>query len=124
MIDHETKLMVERTIERMDHVRDSAIVRRGTTISIAVVVDYAVNPETSRLIGDNAVRMAKSMLFAGGEKAPGKAIGKGLYTYQIGVYRPNEDEVAVGTKDHDDDRIRWWSGTKRGLMKLLNHFVG
>ena len=41
------------------------------------------------------------------DSPPGKAIGRGIYSYLVGVYYPDERMVAQGTKVTFADRVTW-----------------
>ena len=85
-------------------VRDAAMSQDGNQVSLVLVVDYAIDPDYARQLGDNFVRLAKSFL---DDDPPGKAIGRGKYDYLIGIYYPNEKQLALGAKSRVSDRISW-----------------
>ncbi len=96
--------MVISSIEGYPRVREAAISQDGNQLSLVIIVDYATDPNYAQELGDNFVRLAKSFLKDG---VPGKQIGRGRYDYLIGVYHPNEQEVALGAKASSADRISW-----------------
>ena len=56
-------------------------------------------------MGDDFVRLTK---FFGSEEMPGgKHIGKGLYDYTVGIFNPDETEVATGAKVSFSRSISW-----------------
>lgn len=94
------------TIKSYDLVKDAAVVQDGYTLSLVVVVNAATNEKTAKEMGDNFVRQV--MVNAGElEKMPSKEIGQSNYDYMIAVVRPDESEVASGTKPRLAESIRW-----------------
>lgn len=85
-------------------VLDAAIHQYGDQISLVLIIGYQTNEGRARELGDNFVRMAKSLLRDGGV---GKRIGRGEYDYLVGVYYRNEELVAMGTKVGVADRLSW-----------------
>ena len=85
-------------------VRDAAMTQEGNRISLVLIVDYAIDPDYARQLGDNFVRLAKTFT---DDDSPGKAIGRGKYDYLIGIYYPNEKRIALGAKSRAADRISW-----------------
>ena len=79
-------------------------VETGNTFNLVLLVDYAIDPNYARQIGDSFVRLTKSMLNDG---APGQTIGRGKYDYVIYIYYPNNKRVAIGAKSRAADRISW-----------------
>ena len=96
--------MAISAIEDYPRVRDAAISQDGKTLSLVIIIDYMTDPDYAKQLGDNFVRLTKSFLKDG---VPGKQIGRGRYDYLIGVYHPNEQEVALGAKANSADRISW-----------------
>ena len=96
--------VVISTIEDYPRVRDAAISQDGKRLSLVIIVDYGTDPDYAQELGDNFVRMTKSLLRDGGV---GQRIGTGKYDYLIGVYYPNEQKVALGAKARSADRISW-----------------
>ena len=85
-------------------VREAAVTQRDNVVSLVLIVEYATSQSYARELGDNFVRLAKSLL---GDSAPGKAIGTGKYDYMVGIYLPNEEQLALGAKARTADRISW-----------------
>lgn len=85
-------------------VRDAAYSRKNDTYNLAIIVDYAISEEYAKRLGDNFVRLIKSM---SDDESPGKEIGSGKYNYLIGVYFPNEKEVVMGAKANASKKIIW-----------------
>ncbi len=100
----EVKQMASASIEEQDQVIDSDIRQDGHDLSLILVVSYATTPATAKQLGDNFVRMVKSL---GPDDSPGRTIGEGKYDYVIGVYYPNQDRVALGAKVRGASRISW-----------------
>ena len=96
--------MILSTIRGYSLVRDAAISQDGSSVNLVLIVDYAIDPDYARQLGDNFVRLAKTFLR---DDAPGKAIGTGKYDYLIGIYYPNEKQLALGAKSRVSDRISW-----------------
>ena len=98
--------MAVPTMMAYPRVRDAAVGQDGKTLSLVLVVDHAIDPSYAQQLGDNFVRMTKTLLQDG--ETPGKQlIGKGEYDYIIGVYYPNEELLAMGAKARTADRISW-----------------
>ena len=98
--------MAVPTITGYPRVRDAAVGQDGNTLSLVLIVDYATDPSYAQQLGDNFVRLTKSLLQDG--ETPGKhSIGTGKYDYLIGVYYPNEKSVVMGAKSRAADRISW-----------------
>ena len=92
------------SIEGYTEVQDAAIIQDGKQLSLALIVGYSTNEETAKELGDSFVRLVKTF---GPEDAPQKEIGPGLYDYLIGVYYPNETQVALGAKCSSCSKISW-----------------
>ncbi len=86
-------------------VRDAAVSQDGKTLSLVLIVDYATDPSYTQQLGDNFVRLMKSLLQDG--ETSSERIGKGKYDYLIGIYYPNEKPVAMGAKSRVADDISW-----------------
>ena len=91
-------------MESQPEVMDAAVAQDGDDISLVLIVGFATNESRAKEIGENFVRMTKSLMKDG---APGREIGKGKYNYLIGVYYPNEKTVALGAKARTADRLTW-----------------
>ena len=97
-------------------VRDAAISYKDDVMSLALQVSYATNKRRAKELGDAFVRMVKAL--TNGEDPPGKEIGKGRYTYIIGVYRPKQEQVVVlGVKADDSERIKWIGSLEQWLLR-------
>ena len=96
--------MVTSSIEANLEVVDSAILRQGQQVSLVLIVRSATNTSRARHLGENFVRMYKSM---SDDDTPGSTIGRGKYDYIVGVYYPNKKPVATGAKASIADRMSW-----------------
>ena len=92
------------SIKAYPEVRDAAVSQKGDQLSLVLVVRFATNTQRAKTLGENFVRLTKSL---GPDSSPGKEIGKGTYDYVIGVYYPNERQVALGAKARTAERISW-----------------
>ena len=92
------------TMKQNPGVLDAAISQQGERVSLVLIVDPLTNESGARQLGDNFVRMFKSL---SDDEPPGRSIGRGKYDYLIGVYYPNEKKVAQGAKSRASDRISW-----------------
>ncbi len=102
--DAETRLMIA-TIEQYAEVRDAAISQTGYDLSLALIVGPETSEERARQLGDNFVRLVKSL--APAETPPAKEIGPGKYHYLVTVAKPGQQIIAVGAKDAAARRISW-----------------
>ena len=98
------KSQIERTVKEYAGVRDALVTQEGDDVSLVLVVDYALNEARARQLGDNFVRLAKSL---GPDDSPGASIGTGKLHYLVGVYYPNEDRIALGAKAKNASSISW-----------------
>ena len=96
--------MILSTIRGYSWVRDAAISQDGSRVNLVLIVDYIIDPDYARQLGDNFVRLAKTFLK---DDPPGKVIGTGKYDYLVGIYYPNEKQLALGAKSRVSDRISW-----------------
>ena len=87
--------VVISSIESYPRVREAAISQDGRTLSLVIIVDYATDPGSAQELGDNFVRMTKSLLRDGGV---GQRIGAGKYDYLIGVYYPQRTGSGSGSQ--------------------------
>ena len=92
-------------IEQYDDVLEASIAQDGEDLSLAIKVPYAMSAERARQLGDNFVRMVKTISKDG--EAPGTAIGRGEYDYLITVFMPNGSPIAQGAKVGSSPRITW-----------------
>ena len=73
-------------------------------MNLVLVVGAATSEARAKQLGDNFVRMYKSL---SDDDPPGPTIGAGKYDYLIGVYTPSEKQIALGAKVSFADRITW-----------------
>ena len=92
-------------IENETEVIDAAISQRGSDLSLVIVVHSLVSQERARQLGENFVRLTKTL--APAEPNPQKEVGKGVYDYTVGVYTPDETRVAIGAKVSFSPRLTW-----------------
>jgi hypothetical protein len=85
-------------------VRGAAIVQRGRDLSLAVVVNYGTSEDYAKNVGDNFVRLVKTL---GPDTPPGKDIGRGSYDYLISVAEPNKHMIAQGAKGRNAPNLTW-----------------
>ena len=83
---------------------DAAIGQDGSDVNLVLVVTALTSEARARELGDNFVRMTKSM---SQDDPPTRSIGFGIYSYLVGVYYPDETLVAMGAKVQSSDRITW-----------------
>ncbi len=105
-ISEEIKEIVIGSISGYQSVQDAAIDQEGRAISLVLVVASGTNEEHAKELGENFVRMLKSL---SQDEPPSRVIGSGIYDYMIGVYDPNGESLALGVKARTTDRIRWSS---------------
>ena len=101
----EVKDLLVAGIKASPAVLDAAVTQEGRQVSLVLIVAGIVGEGEARLLGDDFVRMAKSILSDGkvGKDGP----GRGEYNYLIGVYYVNEEQVALGAKSASAEQIRW-----------------
>ena len=105
-VSEEAKELAIGSISGYQLVEDAAIEQDGMVLSLVIVVGYAANAGYAKELGENFVRIVKTL---SQDDPPSKLIGSGVYDYSIGVYRPNEENVALGYKASTSDRISWLS---------------
>ena len=103
-ISDDAKNMAISVIKDYPLVRDAAIIQDGRKLSLVIIVSYATSEEHAKELGDNFVRLVKTF---SEDEPPKKEIGEGIYDYLIGVYYPNEEEVALGAKVSFSPHITW-----------------
>lgn len=87
-------------------VNDASAQVKDDTIYLVLMVNAATNIETAKRLGDNFLRLTKSLCKDG--EAPSKRIGKSNYNYQIGVFASgSESEIARGAKIDVSPVISW-----------------
>ena len=68
-----------------------------------IVIRGTTQPQ-ARQLGDNFVRMVKSLR---NDTPPGRDIGAGKYDYLIGIDYPDGTQVILGAKASFSTRISW-----------------
>ena len=96
--------MVVSSIEDDPQVLDAAVSQDGVQLSLVLVVSTGVDSQRARTLGENFVRLVKSL---SPDDPPGAEIGEGIYDYLIGVYYPNEKKVAQGAKSRVARSVSW-----------------
>lgn len=91
-------------IKAYPEVLDAAVEQDDKELSLVLIVEHGTSEELARQLGDNFVRLVKTF---GPEPAPGKVIGEGMFNYLIGVYYPNEELIAMGSKVSFATYITW-----------------
>lgn len=99
------KLAID-TIKEYPEVKDAAVNQDEDQISLVLIVRRNTSKEKAKEMGDNFLRMlmANSM---GIENSPSKEIGPTKFSYLIGVYYPDESQVALGAKTPAARKITW-----------------
>ncbi len=103
-ISEGTKALAVTGILGYPEVLDAAISQEGNTLSLTLVVGDTVTEERAKELGDNFVRMVKSL---SPDEPPGEFLETGIYDYLVGVYYPGGEQVALGAKVRTSDRITW-----------------
>lgn len=98
------KRMAIDMIKGYEEVTDAAISQENETLSLVVIVKYGTSKVQAREMGDNFVRLVKTFTQ---DISPEKEIGEGIYDYIIGVYYPNQKEIATGAKSSIGGNITW-----------------
>ncbi|AUM64500.1 hypothetical protein C0R09_08130 [Brevibacillus laterosporus] len=113
--EEQTKIQIEDAIinrvaddmKKREFVKDAAIIVDKDRVSLAVIVDYTVNKETVKRIGDNFVR---TLGVAAGGKFPEKDYYGEVYDYYdliITVATPDETIISTGAKVTNVSSIKW-----------------
>ncbi len=103
-ISADLKAMIVAQVTGYPEALDAAITQQDEDISIVLVVAGWTSESKARELGDNAVRMTKSL---SPDSSPGESIGQGRYNYLVSVYDPGERLIAQGAKAKGADRITW-----------------
>ena len=83
---------------------DASVTQKQQELSLVIVVRNGTSGERSRELGDNFVRLVKTF---GPEPNPEVKIGTGTFDYLIGVYFPDQTQVALGAKASSSPQITW-----------------
>ena len=84
-------------------VNDAAITRDDETVSLALIVNPAIDESYAKQLGDNFVRQVKSL---SDDNPPGKDIGTGKYEYLITIAY-GDQVLYQGAKSRGAVRITW-----------------
>ena len=98
------KDMATSAIEQYPEVINSRIGQSGMKLSLVLIVFPTTSISRAKQLGDSFVRMVKTF---SPDTSPGKLIGQGRYDYMIGVYYPNEQQVALGAKVGGARSLSW-----------------
>ena len=79
--------------------------QKGDRLSLVLIVSSATSLTRAKALGDNFIRLVKT--FSKDEPNPTKEIGRGVYSYLIGVYTPSEREIVMGAKVEFSPHITW-----------------
>jgi len=104
IISNEAKSLAIEEIEAYPMVKDADFKQKGKDITLVLIVGYATSNQQAKEFGDNFVRLVKSF---SEDDPPKKDIGSGKYTYTVGVFYPNEKQVALGAKVSNATFISW-----------------
>ena len=96
--------MAITAIKQYALVRQASVHQDGPRVNLVLLVDYGIDHDYARQLGDNFVRMVKAL---GPDESPGKTVGEGRYEYVVGVYTPDEERVVLGVKVRSDEDITW-----------------
>ena len=94
-------------IEQQAGVVEAAIGQKDNDISLAIIVDYNVEKEQAKELGDNFVRLLITFSKDYTNNSPGKEIGVTKHHYLITVAYSNEEIVVQGAKASVGTYIRW-----------------
>ena len=98
------KDLATSAIEQSPEVIDSHITQSGGQLSLVLIVSYGTSVARAKQLGENFVRSVKTF---SPDENPGRLIGQGRYDYMIGVYYPNEKQVALGAKAATARNVAW-----------------
>jgi len=105
VLARETEAMVIDLIKESELVvLDAAVTQKGDQFSLVVIVINGTTKEAAKNIGDNFLRMVKSL---GPDENPGRQIGPGIFDYFVGVYHRDESELVLGFKSKRAENIDW-----------------
>jgi hypothetical protein len=96
---------VRSTIIEIDDVTDASILRNGKKLSLVLVVKNYTTVLRARELCDSFIRLTMNRVKA--ENKPVEELGVSVNDYIIGVYYPDDLEIALGVKANDSIRISW-----------------
>ncbi len=105
LLDGNTKKMAINKIKQYPEIIEAAITQKGDDLSLVLIVPANTSIKKARDLGDNFVRMVKSLSEDAPE--PGKKIGKGIYRYLIRVNTKQEEKIVLGAKVQTAENITW-----------------
>ena len=101
------KLAID-TIKEYDLVSDAAIEKKENDFSLALIVNESTNSIRAKELGENFVRLLKSLIPSSIEPNSSKDIGSGNYNYLIGVYgNTTNNKICMGAKASSARKITW-----------------
>ena len=104
IMDHE-KMLAVTSVKNYPEVLDAAVKQDGQKVSLVVIVNRGTSVAKAKQLGDNFLRMVKT--FSEAEPNPDNQIGRGVFDYLVGVYTPDQKELALGAKVRISPRITW-----------------
>ena len=104
IMDHE-KMLAVTSVKGYPEVVDAAVKQDGQKVSLVVIVNRGTSVAKAKQLGDNFLRMVKTLSEA--EPNPDNQIGRGVFDYLVGVYTPDQKELALGAKVRNSPRITW-----------------
>ena len=104
MTTTEIETAVAGIIRGFPEVLDAAITQEGDDLSLVLMVGAATSEVHAKELGDSFVRMVKTF---GPDYTPTHAIGRGAYSYEITVARPDGSPIVQGAKARSSTRISW-----------------
>jgi len=98
------------SLEADERVLDVAILQRGRTVGLSLVVPADTSSETARALGERFVRLVKTL--SSTEPTPTRSpeddqIGAGDYDYIVRISSPTETVIALGGKATTHTKINW-----------------
>jgi len=88
-----------------DAVIDADLTQRGRTVALSLTVRANTPPAAARALGENFVRLVKTM--AATEPTPGDDLGTGGFDYVVQVNTPGDALLARGGKSTSDRALHW-----------------
>ena len=100
----ETMSLAKSTILEREVVIDASIGQTEDQLTLVLIVIPSTSEAAGKSVGEDFVRLVKSL---GPEDPPGPQIGAGIYDYLVGVYFPDQTELAMGAKVYSSSNITW-----------------
>jgi hypothetical protein len=76
----------------------------GLDLNLVLVVNASTSESRARELGDNFVRLVKTF---SSDSPPDREIGRGSFSYLVGVYTPTQTQIALGAKSRNATRVTW-----------------